>query len=158
MNASARMDYATFSTTVAPTVYAALLAMGKAVSASGLDRQLTELVELRVSQINQCAFCIQYHLNIARKLSVSAIKLDLLPAWKDVGVFSTRECAALAWAESLTRLETQGAPDNLYATLCAQFTETEVAYLTIAIATINTWNRLAVALRFPPTDLKLHGN
>lgn len=144
-----RIDYSAF-TQMAPSVYAGLVAIGTAVKDAGLDPKLTELVKVRVSQINGCAFCIQYHLNIARQLGVEAVKLDLLAGWKDAGVFSARELAALAWAESLTALATQGAPDALYEALQAQFTEKEVLYLTVSIGLINTWNRLGVGLRFAP--------
>ena len=84
--------------------HAALLALGKSVDDGGLEKELTELVKLRVSQINRCAFCIQLHLNIARKLHVDEAKLGLIGAWRDAGIFSDREKAALAWAEQLTHL------------------------------------------------------
>lgn len=143
------IDYSDF-TQMAPSVYAGLVAIGTAVKDSGLDQKLAELVKVRVSQINGCAFCIQYHLNIARQIGVEAVKLDLLAGWKDAGVFSAREQAALAWAESLTALATQGASDALYEALQAQFTEKEVLHLTASIGLINTWNRLGVGLRFAP--------
>ena len=145
----ARIDYLSFTKT-APEVYAALLTMGKAVDDSGLEKPLTELIKVRVSQINGCAFCIQYHLNIARQIGVEPVKLDQVAGWRDAGIFSARERAALAWAECLTALATQGAPDAVYETLRSQFTETEVTFLTVAIGAINHWNRLGVGLRFSP--------
>ena len=144
-----RYSYEAFKT-LAPEAYAALLALGKSVDDSGLDKKLTELVKLRVSQINGCAFCVQIHLNVARKLGVERAKLDLVAAWKDAGIFSERECAALTWAEGLTDLPVSGAPDAAYAAARAQFTETEIVFLTLTIGTINNWNRLGVALRFAP--------
>jgi AhpD family alkylhydroperoxidase len=147
--AHTRLDYETFRK-LAPQVYSALLALGKAVDDSGLDKDLTELVKLRASQINGCAFCVQIHLNTARKIGVERAKLDLVATWQDAGVFSEKECAALAWTESLTELRVQGASDEAYAAVRHHFTETEVAFLTIAIGTINNWNRLGVALRFAP--------
>ena len=144
-----RVDYQTFLKS-APDAYAALLALGKVVGDSGLDTHLTELVKIRVSQINGCAFCIQHHLNVARKSGVESAKLDLVAAWQDAGVFSERESAALAWAESLTAVATQGASDKSYEALREHFTETEVIFLTVAIGTINNWNRIGVALRFSP--------
>lgn len=144
-----RVDYQTFGK-LAPEAYAALLGLGKAVDDSGLDKHLTELVKLRVSQINGCAFCIQHHLNVARKAGVDSTKLDLVAAWHDAGVFSERESAALAWAESLTAVAIQGASDEAYEALREHFTETEAVFLTVAIGTINNWNRLGVALRFSP--------
>lgn len=122
-----RVDYQTFSK-IAPEVHAALLAAGKAVDDCGLDKGLTELVKLRASQINGCAFCLQYHLNAARKIGVDAAKLDLVAAWRDAGIFSARECAALAWTELLTSVATQGAPDHAYTALRQHFTETEVVF------------------------------
>ncbi|MHB1670297.1 carboxymuconolactone decarboxylase family protein [Thiomonas sp.] len=81
-----------------PTAPAALRALGKTVDDSGLDKRLTELIKLRVSQINGCAYCIQYHLNQARRLGVPDHQLDLVAAWRDAGVFTARECAALTTA------------------------------------------------------------
>jgi len=98
-----RISYETFQKT-APGAQAALLAMGKTVDESGLEKQIVELVKLHVSQINNCAFCLQIHLNVARKLGVAPEKLDLVATWHEAGIFSEREGAALAWAETLTRL------------------------------------------------------
>lgn len=149
-SAPARMEFRQF-TVMAPAVYAALGALGKAVDASGLDKALTELVKVRVSQINGCAFCLQFHLNLIRRgLDVDPRKLDLVAAWRDAGVFSPREQAALAWAEALTDITNHGAHDEAYAQASAQFSETELAHLTAAIGAINTWNRIAVGYRFSP--------
>lgn len=152
----ARIAYLSFTKT-APEVYAALQLMGKAVDDSGLEKPLTELIKVRVSQINGCAFCIQYHLNVARQIGVEPVKLDLVAGWQDAGVFSAREQAALAWAECLTSLSTQGAPDAVYETLLSQFTEIEVTFLTVAIGAINHWNRLGVGLRFSLQPLHTGG-
>ncbi len=97
----ARIGYSAFGE-IAPAALSALLALGQAVDDAGLDKRLTELVKLRASQINGCTFCVQYHLNVARGLRVEPAKLDLVAAWRDAGVFSARERAALAWAECLT--------------------------------------------------------
>jgi AhpD family alkylhydroperoxidase len=134
----------------APAVVRALLALGKAVDGAGLDKGLTELVKLRVSQINGCAFCIQLHLNIARRIGVAESKLDLVAAWRDAGIFSEREMAVLAWAEHLTRMPSQPIPDTAYDELCQHLTETEALHLAAAIANINAWNRIAGGLRFAP--------
>jgi AhpD family alkylhydroperoxidase len=134
----------------APAVVAALLALGKAVDDSGLDKALTELVKLRASQINGCAFCVQYHLNESRKLGMPSAKLDLAAAWRDAGVFSAREQAALAWTEALTLMARGSVPDSVYAELQEQFSAPEIAFLTAAIGTINAWNRIAGALHFAP--------
>jgi AhpD family alkylhydroperoxidase len=145
----ARLDYEDFTKT-APEAVKALLALSQTVAASGLAKHLTELVKLRASQINGCAFCIQFHLNMARRHGVANEKLDLVAAWRDAGIYTPREMAALAWTETLTNVAQQGAPDAAYADLLAHFSETEAVFLTIAIGTINQWNRIAVALRFTP--------
>ena len=134
-----------------PAVHAALLTLSKSAAQAGLDKSLIELIEIRASQINGCAFCLAYHLNNARKLPVPAAKLDLAAAWREAGIFSAREMAALAWTESMTRLGPESASDAEYAALRAEFSEEEAVYLTVTIGVINHWNRLGVALRFPPT-------
>lgn len=134
----------------AAEVLAALGALGKAVDNSGLDKSLTELLKVRASQLNGCAFCLQYHLNYARKLRVTPAKLDLVATWRDAGVYSARERAALAWTEALTSMPSLHIADADYADVQAQFSRTELAFLTSAIAAINAWNRIAGALRFSP--------
>ena len=108
-----RIAYDTFQKT-APSARDALLAMGRTADDFGVDKQIVELAKLRVSQINNCAFCLQIHLNVSRKLGVPQEKLDLVATWHEAGIFSDRECAALAWAESLTRLADRGVPDEAY--------------------------------------------
>ena len=130
--------------------YAALTKLSMAIGASGLDLGLVETVKLRASQINGCAFCTQYHLNAARKHGVPAEKLDLLVVWREAGIFSPREQAALAWTEKLTLIAGNHVSDEDYAAVCAEFSTEEVAWLTTAIGLINTWNRIAGPLRFPP--------
>ena len=144
-----RIDYDTFRKTV-PAAQAALLSMGKAADECGLDKMLIELVKLRVSQINNCAFCLQIHLNVARRLGMPQDKLDLVATWEEAGIFSDRECAALAWAETLTRLADRSVPDAAYEAARRHFSESELLYLSTAIATINAWNRLGAAFRFAP--------
>jgi AhpD family alkylhydroperoxidase len=144
-----RLTYEAFTNT-APAAHAALTALGKAVDESGLEKELTELVKLRASQLNGCAFCVQYHLNAARRLGVASEKLDLVAAWQDAGVFTPREMAALVWTEALTEMGSESTSDQAYAALLRHFNEREALFLTVAIGTINQWNRIAVALRFPP--------
>jgi AhpD family alkylhydroperoxidase len=146
---AARIDWDEF-TTAAPAVLAALRALGTAVDESGLDKHLTELLKLRASQLNGCAFCLQFHLNIARKLKIPQAKIDLVAVWADAPVFSARERAALAWCEALTTMAQHHVADAVYADVCAHFTRTEVLHLTAAIGAINAWNRLAGGLRFTP--------
>jgi len=135
---------------IAPAALAALLAMGKAVDDSGLDKALTELVKIRVSQINGCAFCIQFHLDLAHRIGIDAVKLDLVAAWRDAGIYSARELAALGWAEQVTIQTDHHSDESAYAALHDQFTADEMLNLTVAIANINAWNRIAGALHFPP--------
>jgi len=144
-----RLAYDTFQKT-APAAQAALLALGKSADESGLDKEIIELVKLRVSQINNCAFCLQIHLNVARRLGMKPEKIDLVSTWHEAGIYSDRECAALAWAETLVRLADRSVPDEAYAAVCAHFSEDEVVFLSVAIATINAWNRLGAAFRFAP--------
>jgi AhpD family alkylhydroperoxidase len=138
----------------APAAQAALLAMGKAVEEAGLDKQLVELVKLRVSQINNCAFCLQIHLNVARRIGVPQEKLDLVATWEEAGLFSAREGAALAWGEHLARLAGHSVSDETYAAAREHFSEDELLWLSVAIANINAWNRLGAAFRFAPPIAK----
>jgi AhpD family alkylhydroperoxidase len=107
-NPRIRISYEEFSKIAAP-VQDALLALGKIADDAGLDKVLTELVKLRASQINGCAFCLQLHLNVARKLGVPTKKLDPVGVWPETDVFSPREMAALEWTEALTALTDHGA-------------------------------------------------
>jgi AhpD family alkylhydroperoxidase len=136
--------------TQAPGVVAALRALGKAVDDSGLEKLLTELIKVRASQLNGCAFCIQFHLNHARKLGIAPAKLDLLAAWREAGVHSARERAALAWTEALSLMASGAASDAAYAEAQSQFPATELAFLTASIGAINAWNRIAGGLQFAP--------
>ncbi|MGD0639918.1 MAG: carboxymuconolactone decarboxylase family protein [Roseiarcus sp.] len=145
----ARLSYEDFAKTAA-SAHGALLALGNAVDDSGLEKGLTELVKLRASQINGCAYCLQLHLNIARKLGLPGAKLDLVAVWREAGVFTDREMAALAWTEALTERAAEGASDENYAGLLQHFSPSEALFLTVAIGTINQWNRIAGALRFAP--------
>jgi len=134
----------------APQVRAALSALSKAVDDSGLEKSLTELIKVRASQINGCAFCTQYHLNLARTAGVSQNKLDTVAVWHDAEVFLNRERAALAWTEALTQSTPAGISDEVYASVTREFPESELVFLTSAIASINAWNRIAMAFRFTP--------
>ncbi|MFZ6861896.1 carboxymuconolactone decarboxylase family protein [Undibacterium sp. Ji67W] len=137
----------------APDVYASLLSLGKAVDASGLDKKLTELIKIRASQINHCAFCLQFHIQIARKLGIPSEKIDLVAVWQEAGIFSAREKAALAWTEALTSVPDGIPNDALYSAMSEHFTQSELVFLSVAISSINQWNRIGVALRFNPPGL-----
>jgi AhpD family alkylhydroperoxidase len=145
----ARLEFAPFMK-AAPDVVAALRAMTKASVDAGLEKDVIELIKIRASQINGCAFCLQFHLNEARRLGVASEKLDLIATWQEAGVYSEREQAALAWTEALTRVADDGASDESYAAVGKAFQEKEVMFLTAAIANINAWNRIGVAFRFSP--------
>jgi AhpD family alkylhydroperoxidase len=128
----------------------AITTLSKAVAASSLDPELQQLVKLRASQINGCAFCTQLHLNESRHMGIAAPKLDLLAVWREAGVFSDREKAALAWTELLTRLSEHHITDDDYASVSAHFAPSELAWLSAAVAVINTWNRIAAPFQFAP--------
>lgn len=134
---------------LAPEAVDALAALDAVALKTGLDPGLLELVRLRASQINGCAFCLQHHLTAARTLKISREKLDLLAAWQDVGAFSERERAALAWTEALSEV-TLGVSDDDHEDAREHFSEAELAGLSVAIATINAWNRISVGYRFAP--------
>ena len=135
--------------TLAPDVNDIVLALSHAAAKAGIDKQLLELIKLRASQINGCAFCVQFHILQGERLGIAADKLNLVVVWREVALFSARERAALAWTEALTRL-TEGVSDEVYAEASAEFSEKELAYLSSAIASINVWNRLGVAYRWTP--------
>lgn len=136
---------------MAPDVYDAVLNLAQLAGNAGLDGQLLELVKIRASQINGCAFCVQYHILIAEKLGVSADKINLVVVWREAPQFSSRERAALAWTEALTKLSGD-VSDDVYAEATAEFSEKELLYLTSAVAVINVWNRYGVAYRWTPPD------
>jgi AhpD family alkylhydroperoxidase len=145
----ARSEYSKFKA-LAPDVYDVVLALGQAAAKAGMDKELLELVKLRASQINGCAFCVQHHILLSESLGVPADKLNLVVVWREVALFSPRERAALAWTEALTLLPA-GVSDEVYAEASAEFSEKELMYLTSAIASINVWNRFGAAFRWTPS-------
>jgi AhpD family alkylhydroperoxidase len=144
----ARKEYSDFQA-LTPDVYEGVLALGGFAAKAGIEKPLLELIKLRASQINGCAFCVQYHVLQAERLGVSIDKLNLVVAWREAPQFSPRERAALAWTEALTLL-TGGVSDEVYAQACAEFSDKELTYLTSAIVSINAWNRFGVAYRWSP--------
>ena len=134
----------------APEANAAMRAVSDYTKACGLEANLLEIVKVRASQVNGCAFCIQMHTRDARKLGETEDRLHLLAAWREAPLYTPRERAALAWTEALTLLTEGHAPDGVYADLRAQFSEEEIGKLTLAIGVINSWNRIAVGLRMVP--------
>jgi AhpD family alkylhydroperoxidase len=120
------------------------------VRGSGLEHSLLELIKLRVSQINGCAFCIDMHWKDARALGESEQRLYMLDAWREAPFYTDRERAALEWAEVVTLVSETHVPDDAYERARAHFGEEELANLTLAVVTINGWNRLAIAFRSVP--------
>ena len=136
--------------TASPDAMKAMMALENAVSKLSLEKSLLELVKLRASQINGCAFCIDMHTADAIKDGETPRRLFAVTAWREAPFFSERERAALLWTESLTQLSLTHAPDEDYDVVAAQFSPKELVDLTVAINTINGWNRLAVGFRKLP--------
>lgn len=131
-----------------PAAYDALQALERYVRAGDLEPGLLELVKIRVSQINRCAFCLDMHNRDSRSQGEDQRRLDILPAWREVAdVFSERERAALALTEAVTLLPDAGVPDRIWDDVAMHFDEKQIVRLLMAIATINVWNRLAVSTR-----------
>lgn len=137
-------------TELIPEGYKAMYGVHTCVQGAGLDLGLLELVRLRVSQTNGCAFCIAMHIPLARKFGLTEHQINLVAAWKESPVFSARERAALAWADAVTALAGQEVSDAAYEQVKAEFSPEEIATLTLCIGEINTWNRLMIASRTPP--------
>jgi AhpD family alkylhydroperoxidase len=135
---------------VYPDAYKAMLALSQAVEKTGLPPQLIDLVNYRVSQLNGCAFCLDMHSKDLRARGETEQRLYMINAWREVPhLYSNRERAALTWAEAVTRLEDQQVPDAVYDMASQEFSETELAQLTLAIVAINGWNRFNVAFHTP---------
>jgi AhpD family alkylhydroperoxidase len=144
---SERLDY----NKAAPAGLKALGTVYGYVAQSGLSPVLVDLVYLRVSQINNCAYCLDMHTRDLIKKGVSIEKIALLPAWREAGsLFDSRERAALAWAETVTRVAETAVPNESYEAAHAVFSEKELVDLTIAIGLMNTYNRMAISFRNRP--------
>ncbi|WP_027257491.1 carboxymuconolactone decarboxylase family protein [Leisingera aquimarina] len=140
-----RLDY--FA--IAPDLFQPMLALEATLKDSGLEHSLIELVKLRASQINGCAYCIHMHTHDMRSKGESEDRMHLLNAWRESSLYSAREQAALAWTEALTRIEATAAPDADYDLVAQQFSPREQAALTLVVSTINAWNRIAIGFRTP---------
>lgn len=123
--------------------------LSRSVREGPLDRRLIELVEVRASQLNGCAHCLEMHTKEARALGESDDRLHLVAVWRDAPMFTERERAALRWCEELTLLAERDVADEVYDDVRRVFSEEELCHLTMAVVTINSWNRLAVAFRAP---------
>ncbi len=141
-----RLNYAK----VSPEALKAMLELEKYVATSGLESSLYELVKIRISQINKCAYCLDMHTKIARKAGESEQRIYLLSAWRETSFFSPRERAALEWAEALTLISEKEITDALYQSVLLHFNEKEMVALTTAIVAINGWNRLSVGFGTVP--------
>jgi AhpD family alkylhydroperoxidase len=141
-----RIDYLR----IAPDAVKALSATRAYITSSGIEPRLRALVELRVSQINGCSYCVDMHSREARQAGVAQQRLDCLPVWQETSFFDERERAALAWAESVTLVSQTGVPDTVYEEASKQFSERDLVDLTLAVAVMNAWNRLAISFRHGP--------
>lgn len=141
-----RLNY----TQASPGGFAALRALQHHVQNSGLEHDLLELVKMRASQINGCAYCLDMHSKDARAGGETEQRLYLLNAWRESPFYSERERAALAWTEALTRIAVNNVPDELYEQVRQQFSDNELVDLSLAIVAINGWNRLAIPFRSEP--------
>jgi AhpD family alkylhydroperoxidase len=134
---------------VSPEVYKAVLALNDA-AAQDLDPDLAELIKIRASQMNHCAFCIDMHTADALKRGISQQKLTLLPAWEEAeGIYTEQERAALALTEEMTDLTRRHVSDEVYARAAAAFSERELGQVIAMALTINAWNRIGVTTRLP---------
>ena len=141
----ARMSYRKAS----PDVYKAMLGLENYVNECGLEPVLLDLVRLRASQINGCAFCLDMHWKDLRASGEEEQRLYMLDAWRESSLYSERERAALAWTEAVTLVADERVPDELYEQTRQHFSEKELADLTLAVVAINGWNRLNIAFRTP---------
>ena len=146
----ARLDYAA----AAPEVRTIMLDFWKKVEGLGLEHSLLHLVYLRASQINGCGFCVDMHSKDMRAIGESEERVYMVSVWRESGLYSPRERAALAWTEAVTILENREVPDAVFAEARSQFSESDLAKLTLAVVEINCWNRLNVAFRTPAGSYK----
>jgi AhpD family alkylhydroperoxidase len=142
---SARIDY----NKVSPDALKAMLGLERYVRSSGLEESIVHLVKMRASQINGCAYCLDMHSKDALAEGESDQRLIVLPGWREAPFYTDREKAALAWTEALTLISETHAPDEVWEEVRSQFSEKEIVDLTLAIVTINGWNRIAIGFRAP---------
>lgn len=142
-----RLDYEKAN----PSVMKAMFGLEQTIAKSSLERSLMDLVRLRASQINGCAYCVDLHTAEARKAGEDERRLATLVVWRETPFFTERERAALEWTESLTLVATGHVPDVVWQAVEPHFTAAEMAELTLLVNTINAWNRIAIAFRRLPT-------
>lgn len=143
---SARIDY----TKASPDAVKAMYGLERYLRTCGLEESLVHLVKMRASQINGCAYCLDMHSKDARAAGETEQRLYVLDAWHEAPFYTDRERAALAWTDALTRIAETHAPDDVYREVREQFDEKELMDLTLAIVTINAWNRIAIGFRAEP--------
>jgi AhpD family alkylhydroperoxidase len=131
-------------TKASPAAYQAMLQLQAAVEKSGLEKPLIELIKIRASQINKCAFCLHMHTRDARKAGEREERIYLLNAWREASLYTPRERAALRWTETLTLVAEKGVSDEVFEEARAHFSEAEMVDLTLAVVAINGWNRIAI--------------
>ena len=134
-------------TKVSPEAFKAVLALETHVQKSGLEARFIHLIKLRASQINGCGYCVDMHVKEARHSGLSEQWINLMCVWRESPVYDERERALLGWVEAVTNLAQTGAPDDAYEALKAHFSAEEIVKITVAIGTINVWNRLMVSFR-----------
>jgi AhpD family alkylhydroperoxidase len=130
--------------------YRAMFAMEQHVRQSGLEPALLELVRLRASYINGCAYCVDMHSKDARAAAETEQRIYSVPVWRETPFYTPRERAALEWTEAVTNISRDGVPDDVYASVRTQFEEEQLVELTMAVIAINGWNRLAISFRSEP--------
>ena len=135
---------------VAPEAVKTLSSTRPYIESTAIEPRLRALVELRCSQINGCAYCVDMHSREARQAGETQQRLDCLPVWRETSFFDERERAALAWAESVTLVSQTGVPDTVYEEVCKHFGEKDLVDLTLIIGVINAWNRIAISFRHGP--------
>jgi AhpD family alkylhydroperoxidase len=150
----ARLDY----TKASPEALKAMLQLEAVVRRGGLDPKLLELIKIRASQMNGCAYCIDMHTKDARIKGETEQRIYALDAWRETPFFTEKERAALAWTEALTNIQTGHAPDAVFEQLRKNFSEEEIVTLTLAVTMINTWNRIAIGFRMVPGNYQPHAS
>jgi AhpD family alkylhydroperoxidase len=142
-------------TSIDPKVIQSLLAVQALADHGGIDKKLLNLVKMRASQINGCAYCLDMHSKEARAAGETEQRLYGLNAWRETPYFSERERAALEWTEAVTLVQNGNVPDSVYEIVKAQFSESEIQSLTLGVAIINVWNRLNIAMRTVPGTYRI---
>ncbi|MFD0670836.1 carboxymuconolactone decarboxylase family protein [Cohnella sp. GCM10027633] len=135
---------------VNPAAFAAMVGLEKFLDGASLDKKLKELVKIRASQLNRCAFCLQIHATDARKLGETEVRIYTLNAWRETTYFTPQERAALALTEAVTLVASNHVPDDVYEEAARHFSQQEISELLIAIITINGWNRIAITTALTP--------